>query len=107
MPQYAVSYIIFCAPETQLVSDINICVTTVNILHGEFLYAHLYYYREISKYNHKPYNTLTNTRYVTGLISIVSNPIKVVVVVISVVVFVIKKSGQKIVDPKIIQVQKL
>ena len=42
------------------------------------------------------------------LISIVSKPIKVVVVVvvIAVVVFV-KKKGQKIVDPKIIQVQKL
>ena len=35
-----------------------------------------------------------------------SKPIKVVVVVIAVVVFV-KKLGQKIVDPKIIKVQKL
>ena len=43
----------------------------------------------------------------TRLISIVSKPIKVVVVVIAVVVIVKKKLGQKIVDPKIIQVQKL
>ena len=47
------------------------------------------------------------TDLLTRLIAIVSKPIKVVVVVIAIVVLTKKKIRSKIVDPKIIQVQKL
>ena len=55
----------------------------------------------------KLFNLIPSIIRITRLISIVSNPIQIVVVVVVIVVFVNINKVHKIIDPKVIHVQKL